>query len=118
MADNEKDIGHVVSATPANLSSPSPRDKSNESTQPDEGVAWSPLTSLWQRSKRKIQQNEIATQPSVFDDPALAKFYEPHPKYENLHRFDPSFRWTWSEEIPLIRKLDWRVTVWCMIPRY
>lgn len=60
----------------------------------------------------KRDPNECATQPSVFDDPEQAKFYQPHPHYENLHRFDPSFTWTWGQEKALTRKLDWRVTGW------
>jgi hypothetical protein len=52
----------------------------------------------------------IATQPSVYDDPNLAEFYRPSPQYENLHRFDPSERWTWMEESRLVKKLDWKVT--------
>jgi hypothetical protein len=34
---------------------------------------------------------------------------------ENLHRFDPLFRWTWSEENKLIRKIDARVMVFACI---
>ena len=33
------------------------------------------LASLWTRSKNKQKPEDIATQPSVFDDPALAKYF-------------------------------------------
>ncbi|KAJ9145139.1 MFS general substrate transporter [Pleurostoma richardsiae] len=57
----------------------------------------------------------IATVRSVFDDPALARYYYPHPGYENLHRFDPSERWTYREERSVRRKTDWKIFLWILV---
>ncbi|KAI0006271.1 MFS general substrate transporter [Xylariaceae sp. FL0662B] len=70
---------------------------------------------LFRRKKDQKNLDEIATQPSVFDDPATASYFQPTEKYENLHRFDPSARWTWGEELPLINKLDWKITLWACV---
>ncbi|KAI0320484.1 allantoate permease [Amylostereum chailletii] len=57
----------------------------------------------------------IATKRSVYDDEAIAKHYWPKDTYENLHRFDPSARWTYKEEKALVRKIDWRVMLWAAV---
>ncbi|EMD39015.1 hypothetical protein CERSUDRAFT_151842 [Gelatoporia subvermispora B] len=72
-----------------------------------------PSRSFWRRPKREL--DNIATQPSVFDDPTTLEVYRPPASYENAHRFDPDARWTWREEYAIVRKIDWRVMVWAFI---
>ncbi|EIW74529.1 MFS general substrate transporter [Coniophora puteana RWD-64-598 SS2] len=64
------------------------------------------------RNRRDEGLDEIATQPSVFDDPVGLEVYRPPPEYENAHRFDPKATWTWREENRLVRKIDIRIMLW------
>lgn len=57
-----------------------------------------PAASFWMKKDNEFL-DQVATQPSIYDDPQLGKYFQPHPQYENLHRFDPSERWTWREEL-------------------
>ncbi|GAA5840706.1 hypothetical protein JCM9279_007409 [Rhodotorula babjevae] len=59
----------------------------------------------------KPDPHAIATIESVFDGP-FADEYAPHPSWENLPNFDPSFRWTHAEEARVRRKTD----LWIFAP--
>ncbi|KAK5705085.1 hypothetical protein LTR97_002199 [Elasticomyces elasticus] len=70
---------------------------------------------FWFQRSKGFESSAIATQPSVYDDPAIAKQYQPRSDWENLHRFNPLARWTWKEEYTLIRKIDLRIMVFACI---
>lgn len=65
--------------------------------------------------REKFDLNTTATQPSVFDDPKKAEIYWPRSDYENIHRFDKDARWTWKEELSVIRKIDFKIMLWTVI---
>ncbi|KAF4626615.1 hypothetical protein G7Y89_g11542 [Cudoniella acicularis] len=80
---------------------------------PDEEVQ-----SPWPWSRRTTKPYDLdatATQRSVFDDPALAQFYQPRSDHENLKRFDVSERWTYREEQRVRRKSDIKILLWILV---
>lgn len=124
----EKDTNFSIEDYPTN-SNPSSPQKPSRNKQPrqndlvyiegnpnrDPGPVGPAIARFWKRRNDGLTLDDIATQPSVFDDERLAALHHPKPRYENIHRFDPSERWTWREEIPLIRRMDWRVTAWAAV---
>ena len=77
----------------------------------DQGII-STWKSLWSKPQ---DLDAIATKRSVFDDEELAKFYVPPADYENAHRFDSTFRWTFREERAVLRKVDLRILLWVLV---
>ncbi|KAF9741409.1 hypothetical protein PMIN02_000962 [Paraphaeosphaeria minitans] len=69
----------------------------------------------FQRSHGLYDSEQIATQPSVFDEPETLQEYRPPPTWENAHRFDPIARWTWGEEHSVVRKIDLRIMIFTAI---
>lgn len=83
-------------------------------TAPPLGEPLEARRSIFSRGPR-VDPNAIATQRSVFDDPALVDVYRPPAVYENAHRFDPLARWTWAEERRIVRKVDLRIMAWAFV---
>ncbi|KAF7302927.1 T-complex protein eta subunit [Mycena kentingensis (nom. inval.)] len=83
----------------------------NDEKTPPLGVPVEQSAGIFSRGP-KLDLDSIATQPSVFDDPASLEVYRPPPQYENAHRFEPLARWTWREEKKLVRKVDIRIMLW------
>ncbi|CCF43941.1 phthalate transporter, partial [Colletotrichum higginsianum] len=75
-----------------------------------------PERKFWFQKRQHYDPSAIATLPSVYDDPSIASQYKPQDNWENIHRFNPSARWTWAEEDDVIRRTDWRIMIWaCFI---
>ena len=87
------------------------KDFAAEEKDLDKGIV-STWKSLWSKPQ---DLDAIATKRSVFDDEELGKFYAPPADYENAHRFDPTFRWTFREERAVLRKVDFRILLWVLV---
>ncbi|KAA8914584.1 hypothetical protein TRICI_002872 [Trichomonascus ciferrii] len=70
---------------------------------------------LFGSKKQPFDLDSVATQPSVYDDLDKAPHYWPRSDYENIHRFDTDARWTWREELAVIKKVDLRIMLWAIV---
>ncbi|KAL0941474.1 transporter YIL166C-like protein 1 [Colletotrichum truncatum] len=114
-------MGVVESVKPA-IESASDSSESVNKTVPKESIASieplgkpRPERRFWFQKRKNYDKTSIGTQPSVYDDAVLAPQYQPRDDWENLHRFNPSARWTWEEEDAVVRKTDWRIMIWACI---
>lgn len=113
----DKKVADVTSAEVKELpESPGPHSLGvTELAEPEDTTRTPSLWSALTRRRTPRDYDAIATQRSVFDEPAISKFYEPHADYENLHRFDPTARWTYREERRVRRKADFYILLWVLI---
>jgi hypothetical protein len=97
-------MGSSTNAETSAIEIPTPESPGSLSSEPKEDRV---IEALYSPSEEASQlpagaggegDDVIANEPSVFDDPNLAKFYWPRNNYEGLHRFFPDFKWTVSEE--------------------
>lgn len=111
-------MAHVLLSNPEPLRSSSEKDDlslDEKDASTSELEVSQPPRRWWGLRRNSAHLDSIATQPSVFDDPNTLETYRPPASYENAHRFDPAARWTWREELRIVRKIDWRVSLWAFI---
>ncbi|SPO24710.1 related to permease [Ustilago trichophora] len=79
--------------------------------------AWSPSSN---GNAESLVDDALAplSRSHVFQDEKVAEYWRQlyeTTKYENRHRFDPTFEWTVEEERKVRRKVDARILVWSWI---
>ncbi|KDN39697.1 allantoate permease [Tilletiaria anomala UBC 951] len=62
-----------------------------------------------------VDEDSVATQPSVFDEKKLRSHYWPSQQWENYKKFDVSLRWTWREEKQIVHIIDRKVMIWVCV---
>ncbi|EPX75382.1 pantothenate transporter liz1 [Schizosaccharomyces octosporus yFS286] len=114
--EDRKEI-HIFKVKSADSDSNSNSKADDEISQDGLGSPIPPRTlySLVFGPKVKFSNDAIATQYSVYDDPSVREAYYPIDTYENIHRFDTSFRWNWGEEKVLVRKMDLFIMLWTCV---
>lgn len=57
-------------------------------------------------SDEEGQKDELRQEKGTFEASEGHHFYRPIDSYEGLHRWDPNFQWTESEEKKIVRKVS------------
>ncbi|KAI1610260.1 major facilitator superfamily domain-containing protein [Exophiala viscosa] len=84
------------------------------------GVTASPLaTADVEDLQNDLKDPSLGSTPQhPFSTPESAQYWSDvyeTAKYEGRHRFDPTCRWSATEEKRLVRKLDWRIMAWVWV---
>ncbi|KAJ5862934.1 hypothetical protein N7455_007002 [Penicillium solitum] len=66
-------------------------------------------------SDEEGQKNELSKGEGTFEASEGHHFYRPIDSYEGLHRWDPDFQWTETEEKRIVRKIDARVCTFACV---
>lgn len=79
--------------------------------------AWSP-ESVGKAESLTDDLTAPLSRSHIFQDDKVAEHWRQvyeSTRYENRHRFDPSFEWTAAEEKSLLRKVDVRILIWSWV---
>ncbi|KAJ5182382.1 hypothetical protein N7449_012529 [Penicillium cf. viridicatum] len=66
-------------------------------------------------SDEEWQKSELHKGEGTFEASEGHHFYRPIDSYEGLHRWDPNFQWTETEERKIVRKIDARVCTFACV---
>lgn len=88
----------------------------HDDTKSDPVETWTPKSDS--HAESLVDAMAPLSRAHVFQDEKVAEHWRrvyADSKYENRHRFDPSFEWTAEEEKKALRKVDTRILVWSWI---
>ncbi|KAJ9478382.1 putative transporter [Pseudozyma hubeiensis] len=116
-----KDAPPVTVSAPAaavDIVEPTTHTPSGTSSFTDDEKSSTPRES--QSRTESLVDSSIAplSRSHVFQDEKVAEHWRQlydSTKYENRHRFDPSFEWTAEEEKKVVRKVDFRILAWSWV---
>ncbi|CAM1504852.1 Fc.00g024430.m01.CDS01 [Cosmosporella sp. VM-42] len=92
-----------------------PKEIPSDLEEPEDTIQNIDFSAALTRRRMPRDLDTIGTGRSVFDNPQLAQFYQPHSDYENLRRFDVNERWTYREEQAVRHETDLKIFVWILV---